>query len=75
VSDSFAVPVLSLRSTGIPEMLKLHWLKSTFTRNLSGSFTVFDIADNYLAGDCQAEALARAQENEHGRGGLAGRTR
>ena len=28
--DSFAVPVLSLRSTGIPSMLKLHWLKSTF---------------------------------------------
>jgi len=27
------------------------------------------------AGDCQDEALARAQENEHGRGGLADRTR
>jgi len=27
-----AVPVLSLRSTGIPSMLKLHWLKSTFAR-------------------------------------------
>jgi len=31
--NSFAVPVLSLRSTGIPGMLKLHWLKSTFAQN------------------------------------------
>jgi len=33
VSDILALPVLSLRSTGIPSMLKLHWLKSTFARN------------------------------------------
>ena len=38
-SDSFAVPVLSLRSTGMPEILKLHWLKSTLAAKTNrGSF-------------------------------------
>jgi hypothetical protein len=31
-SNSFAVPVLSFHSTGIPEMLKLHWLKPLFAQ-------------------------------------------
>jgi hypothetical protein len=36
-SNSFAVPVLSpYGSTGIPKMLKLHWLKSTFAKKLTG---------------------------------------
>jgi len=37
-SDSFAAPVLSLRSTGIPSLLKLHWLKSAFARRPADSF-------------------------------------
>src|SRR3989338_7759018 len=31
-SNILAVPVLSLRSTGIPKMLKLLWLKSSFAQ-------------------------------------------
>jgi len=31
-SHILAVPVLSLRSTGIPKMLKLLWLKSSFAQ-------------------------------------------
>jgi hypothetical protein len=42
---SFAIPVLSLRSTGIPEMLKLHWLKSSFARNSPDSLS-FDLEGN-----------------------------
>ena len=34
-SNILAVPVLSLRSTGISGILKLHWLKSTFARNIA----------------------------------------
>ena len=33
-ANSFAVPVLSLRSTGIPSLLKLLLLKSTFVKKL-----------------------------------------
>jgi len=33
-SDILAVPVLSLRSTGIPKILKLLWLKSSFAQKL-----------------------------------------
>ena len=44
--------MLSLRSTGIPEILKLHWLKSTLAAKLasvSSSYTVF-LAAAGLAG-------------------------
>jgi len=37
-SNSFAVPVLSLRSTGIPSLLKMLLLKSTFVQKLSYLF-------------------------------------
>jgi len=36
-SDSFAVPVLSLRSMGIPSLLKLLCLKAPFARKLADS--------------------------------------
>jgi len=35
---TLAVPVLSLRFTGIPEMLKLHWLKSTLAQKQANPF-------------------------------------
>jgi len=38
-SHILAVPVLSLRSTGIPKMLKLLWLKSSFAQKPLVSLT------------------------------------